>query len=228
MRNEREKLLRGLTCLSFVLLLASCEMDAYEKGEGEMSLMTAEMADVSVGSDKMVTTVTTDGGERLTLTKAATAKWMEKGDTTYRTLFYYNQMSDGKAEAVSFNKVAVLVPFTIAKDDKGNNLLTHPIHVESAWMSQNRKYVNMRLRLLTGATNDEKALHTLGIVRDTVNSTAGHQRLIVFHDQGGQPEYYSSTVYASVPLAKVRADTLTIEANTYGGTFSRTFILKKD
>ena len=228
MMRSGKKLLCGLTLLSLGLLVSSCEMDAYEKGEGELSLMTAEMADASVGSDKMVTTVTTDDGERLTLTQAATARWMEKGDTTYRTLFYYNQMSDGRAEAVSFNKVAVLVPFTLAKDDKKDTLLTHPIYMESVWMSQNRKYINMRLRLLTGATNDEKALHTLGIMRDTVNSTATHQRLVVYHDQGGQPEYYSSTVYASVPLNKMTADTLTITANTYGGTFSRTFTLKKD
>ena len=206
-----------------VTLVTACSIDAYEKGDGEYSLMTAEMVDATVGSDKYVTTVDTDEGERLMLDAPVKTKWMEKGDTTYRALLYYNAMEGGKIEAISFNKVGVLIPANEKNNGKIDSLKTDPLYVESIWMSKNKKYVNMRLRLLTGAADDEKAVHTLGLFRDTT-ANHGHEHFTLYHHQGSRPEYYSTTVFVSIPLAKVQTDTLTIVANTYDGPFSRTFI----
>ena len=208
-----------------ILLTTSCSVDAYEKGEGEYSLMTAEMADVTVGSDKYTTSVETDQGERLSLTKNVTVKWIEKGDTTYRALVYYKPFSDGKAEIVSMNKVGVLVPHKLRAEGgkQAETMKTDPLYVESMWVSENKKYVNMRLRLLTGSTEDEEAVQTIGIIRDTVNSSNGHEQLMLYHDQGGQPEYYSTTAFVSIPLDEVKANELTITVNTYDGLFTRTF-----
>ena len=173
--------------------------------------------------DKYTIAIETDEGERLTLAKPVTVKWMEKADTTYRTLLYYNILPDGKAEAVSMKKVGVITPHQLtAKDGKQEIMKADPVYMESFWVSKNRKYVNMRLRLLTGASEDEKAVQTLGIIRNTEKSNNGHEQLILYHDQGGQPEYYSTTTFVSIPLADVQADTLTVTANTYNGTFSRT------
>ena len=208
---------------AFTLLLATaCTIDAYDKGEGEYSLLTAEMADVAVGSDKLTTAVDTDQGERLQVTKPATMKWMEKGDTTYRALVYYKVLSDGKAEIVSMSKVGVARPRQLAtKDGKQEEMKTDPVYVESMWMSKNKKYVNMRLRLLTGSTDDEKAVQTLSIISETADSSV--EKLVLYHDQGGQPEYYSTTVFVSIPLDKVKANELTITVNTYDGRITRTF-----
>ena len=209
---------------SVALSLTACSIDAYDKGEGEYSLMTAEMSDVTVGSDKYVTAVETDLGEQLKLTKPVTVKWMEKGDTTYRALVYYNLQSDGRAEAVSMKKVGVLTPHKL-KEKVGEQqviMKTDPLYVESVWVSKNEKYVNMRLRLLTGASEDEEAVQTIGIIRDEESNS--HEKLVLYHDQGGQPEYYSTTAFVSIPLAEVIADTLTITVNTYDGSYSKTIV----
>ena len=186
--------------------------------------MTAEMADVTVGSDKYVTAVETDLGEQLKLAKPVTVKWMEKGDTTYRALVYYNLQSDGRAETVSMKKVGVLIPHKL-KEKVGEQqvvMKTDPLYVESVWVSKNKKYVNMRLRLLTGASEDEEAVQTIGIVRDEESN--GHETLLLYHDQGGQPEYYSTTAFVSIPLAEVHADTLSIKVNTYDGPYNKTIV----
>ena len=207
-----------------ILFITACSIDAYDKGEGEYSLMTAEMADVTVGSDKYVTAVETDLSEQLKLAKPVTVKWMEKGDTTYRALVYYNLQSDGRAEAVSMKKVGVLIPHKL-KEKVGEQqviMKTDPLYVESVWVSKNKKYVNMRLRLLTGASEDEEAVQTIGVVRDEERN--GHETLLLYHDQGGQPEYYSTTAFVSIPLAEVHADTLTIKVNTYDGPYNKTIV----
>ena len=212
-----------------MLLTAACSIDAYDKGEGEYSLMTAEMADVVVDNQKYVTTVQTDQDEQFNLAKQFTMKWMEKGDTTYRALVYYKLLTNGQAEAVSMSKVAVLIPAMLkSKEGKQADMKDDPLFVESAWMSKNQKYVNMRLRLLTGTSNDEKAVQTIGMVIDSLNSSNGHLRLMLYHDQGGQPEYYSSTAYVSIPLDNTNTDTLTVTANTYNGLFTRTFLTTTD
>jgi len=209
-----------------VLLMAACTIDAYDKGEGEYSLLTAEMADITVGSDKYTTSVVTDLGEQLHLTKPYTVKWMEKGDTTYRALVYYKLLTDRKAEIVSMSKVGVLVPHELKeKDGKPQEAMkTDPVYVESIWMSKNKKYVNMRLRLLTGTSEDEKAVQTVGMIRDKANSSSDHDYIMLYHDQGGQPEYYSTTAFISIPLDEVKTDTLTIAVNTYDGLLTRTMV----
>lgn len=214
---------RSLLICLLSYCMAACSIDAYEKGEGENSLLTAEMTEAFVGSDGKVTAVETDEGEHLTLTTPTTVKWMTTVDTTYRALLYYNRMGDGNAEAVSFNRIGVLIPHTLVPKEKEDTMKTDPLYVESIWMSKNKKYVNMRLRLLTGMSDDDKAIQTISIIRDSINSTRTHERLVLYHNQGGQPEYYSSTAFTSIPLAEVPADTLTITVNTYNGLLRRTF-----
>ena len=121
-------------------------------------------------------------------------------------------------------KVGVLTPHKL-KEKVGEQqviMKTDPLYVESVWVSKNKKYVNMRLRLLTGASEDEEAVQTIGVVRDEENN--GHETLLLYHDQGGQPEYYSTTAFVSIPLAEVNADTLTITVNTYDGSYSKTIV----
>ena len=205
-------------------LLTACTIDSYEKGEGEYSLLTANLVEAHVSSDKRVDFVDTDEGERLTMQPPATAKWIQTADTIYRALLYYNKVEEGKAQMVSCSRVGVLMP--LAKDSLKEGMKTDPIHLESAWLSKNRKWLNLRLRLMTGSTSDEKAMQAIALVHDSTNSTATHAILQLYHDQGGQPEYYSAMTYASIPLSEVEADTLTLTVNTYDGPLHRTFQCK--
>ena len=230
-RMEMNRRLAALPLVGGLLwLVAACTIDAYEKGEGEWSLTTAELVEAHVGGDKHVDYVDTDLGERLTMNPRLTAKWIEKGDTTYRAVLYYNKLRAGEAEAVSMGRVGVLVPRRLMADSsssaKGRTevMKTDPVYLESVWLAKNRRYLNLRLRLLTGATDDEEAVHTIGLVVDSLASTPTHPRLLFYHDQGGQPEYYSSVAFASVPLSLLKADTVTLVVNTYDGVVEKTFV----
>ena len=194
-------------------------IDAYEKGEGEYSLLTAELVEAYVDNDKHVSHVVTDQGERLILTSPLTAQWIETPDTMYRALLYYDQVEEGKAEPRSFGWVGVLTP----RDSIKGGMKSDPLYTESMWVAKNHKYLNLRLRLLTGSTDDEKARHSIGLMKDAASSTPGHARMVLYHDQGGMPEYYSMVTYASIPLDSIKADTLTIVVKTYNGEVNRTF-----
>ena len=210
------------TLLAFLPLLAACTIDAYEKGEGEYSLLTAELVEAYVDNDKHVSHVVTDQGERLMLTSPLTAQWIETPDTMYRALLYYDQVEEGKAEPRSFGWVGVLTP----RDSIKGGMKSDPLYTESMWVAKNHKYLNLRLRLLTGSTDDEKARHSIGLMKDAASSTPGHARMVLYHDQGGMPEYYSMVTYASIPLDSIKADTLTIVVKTYNGEVNRTFKLR--
>ncbi len=211
-----------LTLLAFLPFLAACTIDAYEKGEGEYSLLTAELVEAYVDNDKHVSHVVTDQGERLILTSPLTAQWIETPDTMYRALLYYDQVEEGKAEPRSFGWVGVLTP----RDSIKGGMKSDPLYTESMWVAKNHKYLNLRLRLLTGSTDDEKARHSIGLMKDAASSTPGHARMVLYHDQGGMPEYYSMVTYASIPLDSIKADTLTIVVKTYNGEVNRTFKLR--
>ena len=200
--------------------LTACTIDSYEKGEGEYSLLTAELVEATIGSDKTVDHVETDQGEMLTMKAPTTAKWIEKADTTYRAILYYNKVEEGVAEAISLSRVGVLVP----RDSIQGGMKTDPLYVESMWLSKNRKYLNLRLRLLTGATDNEEARQSIGLVIDTLASSETKACFQIYHDQGGQPEYYSSVTYASIPLSGIIPDTIIISANTYDEQITRTFV----
>ena len=211
-----------LTLLAFLPFLAACTIDAYEKGEGEYSLLTAELVEAYVDNDKHVSHVVTDQGEHLMLTSPLTAQWIETPDTMYRALLYYDQVEEGKAEPRSFGWVGVLTP----RDSIKGGMKSDPLYTESMWVAKNHKYLNLRLRLLTGSTDDEKARHSIGLMKDAASSTPGHARMMLYHDQGGMPEYYSMVTYASIPLDSIKADTLTIVVKTYNGEVNRTFKLR--
>ena len=213
-----------------VTVLTSCTNDAYDKGDGEYSMMTAEMADAHVGTDKKVDYAVTDAGERLVPQKPFTMSWMTKGDTIYRTLFYFNRVKSGasQVEAVSMNRVGMLIP--LVADSLKNGVKTDPVNIESIWIGKDGRYMNLRLRLLTGATTDEEARHTIGLVADSLATNVDGSTtacLQLYHDQGGRPEYYSVTSYASIPLDSIRADSLKLTINTYQGTMTKVVALPK-
>jgi hypothetical protein len=100
----------------------------------------------------------------------------------------------------------------------------HPLYVESAWVAFTRRYLNLRIRLLTSQPENDTQRHTLGIVSDSVTTTpdglrVNHMRLL--HNQNGLPEYYSTVANASILLKECQADSIVLSAVTYEGLWSK-------
>lgn len=221
------KVFRLLSALSLVILATACEQDVYDKGNSEYSLMRADFVEAFVDNDKKVGYVVTDDNERLQLVEPYTAQWIERPDTTYRAVLYYN-MVGAEVETLALSKVSTTRVRKPGEFKSG--VKTDPLGLESVWLGGNRKYLNLCLILKTGAVEDEKIVQTLGIIGDTIVTDAGGRRtyqLRVFHNQGGVPEYYSQRVYFSVPVSELEVDSLRLSVNTYNGVVSKGFLLSR-
>ena len=198
-------------------LFFSCTQDAYEKGEGRYSLMRGDFAEAVVNNVRQVTRIVTDDGDELAVTSPYSAKWIAKADTTYRCMLYYNKV-EGKAEVVSMGQVPCPVITPLSEFEK--ELKTDPVKFESTWMSKTGRYLNLSILVKTGVTDDSTAVQSLAIVSDTlITHTDGKQirNLILYHDQGNVPQYYSTQVYISIPTNRIDADSVRISINSYDG-----------
>lgn len=198
------------------LLAVACTTDAYDKGEGSYSYVKTELVCAHIASDQSMDYIDTDEGERLTVSPAYTARWIARADTTYRAIAYYDCKTEGVARMLSSSRVSVVVPrpATAAVGD----IKTDPVRMESMWVSTNRRYLNATIYVLVGSTDDDEAVHRLGLIADTLtmnadSTTTLHVRL--YHDQGGVPEYYSQRAVFSVPLDSITADSISFTVNTY-------------
>lgn len=219
--------------LAVVPLFFACENEAYDTGEGSLSNMRADFVEAQTDGQAMITGVETDDGETLPFTRTVQAAWAEKPDTFYRALLYYNKVDKGdgraKAEPLAMGQVLVPTPTDIA-ELKGD-VKTDPVTLVSAWKSRNGKYLNLELSIKTGVVDGEYGTQTLGIINLGVETKADGTRtasLQLYHDQAGVPEYYSTTAYLSVAVARLpftpaKGDEVSIEIVTYDGTITKTF-----
>jgi len=213
-----------------VMLAVSCEQDAYEKGEGPYSLMRADFVEAHANGQKEIDYFVTDDGETLWLTETMTAKWLTTADSIYRCVFYYNKVErDDNYLAQPYSVGLIPCASILEMEEVGGRMKTDPVRFESAWMSRSGKYLNLSLYLLTGTTEDEKALQRLAIVCDTVVSHANGIRtkhLLLYHDQGDVPEYYSTQAYISLLSKDIDADSVRISINTYKGMIEKSIAVK--
>ena len=122
------------------------------------------------------------------------------------------------------------VPCPVLKSrSEMNPVKTDPVKFESLWLSKTRKYVNLRLLLKTGMTDDSTAVQRLALVSDTVLAYPDGTRtrcLRLHHDQNRVPEYYSTQVYISIPTDSIATDTVSFSINTYDGLVVKTLTLR--
>jgi hypothetical protein len=211
-----------LSILATILFLTSCMQDAYEKGEGQYSHMQAEMVMAHADNDKYVDYVITDEGERLVVSTPFTSSWMTTADSTYRGILYFNK-GDKVAEPIGFNKVTVLRP------KQWKDVKTDPTKLETCWVSTNKEFLNLGVRLMVGSTTDTEAKHLVGahmIDKKTNIDGTKTMRLQFYHDQNGVPEYYSLRTYFSIPLTELAVDSVRIYINTYDGITDKVFCCK--
>lgn len=210
------------------VVLASCEHDGYESGDGSLSYLTAELAVLHTASNRSATSADLDNGTTLSISNPFTTSWMTKADTIYRALLYYDVATDGskKVKARSVSAVPVLRPM---EQSKVNDMHTDPVGVESVWAAKSG-YINMSLLLKAGKTDGEDAVQTLGLVDcgTTVGNDGKRTRYLkLYHDQGGVPEYYTVQRYASIDTKDLGdVDAISITVNTYSGEMTKTLECK--
>jgi len=210
-----------------IALLTSCEQDSYDKGDSSASYVRADFVEAFVDSDKKVNYVVTDDDVRLTFANAYSSSWIQKADTVYRALMYYN-LIDSKTELLSLQRVGTM---TIKTDSlKGKNVKTDPVGLEATWMSRNKKYLNLDLILKVGIDEGEESKkQTIGVVLTQTRTNADGTMtscLLLAHSQEGMPEYYSQRNYVSIALASLKADSVCLTVNTYDGLAEKTFPLR--
>lgn len=209
----------------------SCETETYETGDGKYSYLRADFVEAHTVDSQRVDYVINDDGERIVFASPYAVKWAEGKDTLYRALLYYNRRPDG-AEPVSIQRVHVLFPLL---SDSVKEVKTDPVTLESTWLSdcqrtfspnQKARYLNVSFDIKTGQHEDELK-QSIGVMSRNGNDTLFFTLL---HDQGGVPEYYSSHVYASIPLfssnedgAENKFSSVIFSVNTYQGMVMKSY-----
>jgi hypothetical protein len=224
MRRRRFIILSFLNFYIAAMLMAACETDSYEKGEGKYSLMQADMAELSVNGQKRAIGFVTDDGDSYQLTNPYAAKWIQTADTTYRTIIYYNKVESGQAEMKAVSTVVTLWPIAHWRFKEQSQ---DPVGFESAWLAKNRRYLNVGLLMKTGRIDDEELPHNVGLAQDTIiTHTNGHRTAYyrLLHSQNGIPQYYTNRRYVSILLPQPLPDTITLSLQTFDGTVRRTFV----
>ena len=221
--------------LSLCCFVTSCSTESYDTGDGDYSYLRADFCEIHTAGAKQVDYAISDDGERISFGKTLNVKWAEGADTLYRALLYYNRLPDA-AKALSLQPVYVLRPKSSASVE---NPHYDPVAFESAWMSTCQRtdltialdsvsreavthYLNIAFLVKTGQPDDETARQSIGITAE--QNTDGTWQLTLLHDQGDVPQYYSTRVYASIPLADSQLKSGVIfNINTYDGQLIRTF-----
>lgn len=204
--------------------MVSCTVEPYESGDSSLSYLMAEMVDMHVVG-REVKSIVNDADERLVVSSSyMLPENMEHRDTTYRMMLYYNKEGNNSVDLKSLKRAYVL-----KSSDKHSSLTLKddPVKFISAWKAQNGSYINMSLGLMVGNAENEDAVHKVGLVVNSVETMADGSKtyyLTLHHDQDSIPEYYTQTVYISVPLKEYSAgDRIFIRMNTYSGWIEKIF-----
>lgn len=210
------------------LLFMACSNDAYDTGDSRYSYLRADFVEATTNGQGRFVSAITDDGATLTFSKDVAMSWANKADSTYRALFYYNAGDTAKGhivvEPVSIARVYVLRPSSSDTLKAAND----PVGFQSAWLSHNKKYVNLGIILMTGQTEETDLRQSIGLVCDSIVERGGSHKFFyrLVHNQGGVPQYYSQSVYISIPLTDMReGDALFVQVNTYNGLLTRSFLL---
>lgn len=216
--------------------LTACSRDSYDTGDGSLSYLRADFADLLTGSGGEASQATTDDGATLYLSPAVKESWMTAKDSVYRALVYYksNAAANGTATVEPVTASRVIVP-SVTKGNAQSALLypTDPVALSSAWMSKNGRYLNLDIGIKTGKKDGKVETQSVGILY--TGTSAGSDgtkvhRLTLLHDQNNAPEYYTVETYVSIPLYRLpfetaSGDKMEITVNTYTGTQTKTFTI---
>lgn len=225
----------GVLAVLLASLLAACSTDAYDAGDGSLSYMRADFVMARTGSDGKFCSAATDDGATLNLSPALAAGWTSKPDTVYRALLYYScEGAVDKGATLQVRPVSivnVLVP-KVADASHGQTALpVDPVTLETAWKSASGDYLNLGIAVKTGSVDGKFEAQSIGLAytgSTTLDGGSKRYRLQLLHSQNNVPQYYSASVYVSVPLRSLpvelqQGDQLEITVPTYKGEAVRLF-----
>lgn len=207
--------------LLLIVLLAACNNDSYETGDGSLSYVSAEFCMAHSSASGSLDYALIDDGDSLRLSPAATASWATTPDSLYRTLLYYYATGEKTVRPYAAAQVLVLRP---SYSEEVRQLPTDPLTLQSAWVSGDDKYLNLGLQVKTGSASGDLR-QTLALSCDSITEFYGRKifHLQLRHDQNGVPEYYSATAYATIPLDSFPSGSeLRLRVQTYDGLITRT------
>ena len=206
--------------VGMVLLLTACTTDGYETGDGEYSFLTTEFVEVYSNSQLMLTRAVDDSDNHFIFKTPCSYSWVSKPDSVYRAILYYNT---NEGETVEPYRVSPVVVLKLRNKEEVKDIYTDPLIFESAWISKNRRYLNIGLAVKSGTTEsqDEQLKQIVGILCDEVTIKGDGTKcyhLILTHNQNGVPEYYTNRAYVRMPLDGIGAnDEIELTINTYQG-----------
>ncbi len=212
-----------------LLMLSACKNDSYESGDGQYSYLQADFVEANTSASKELVSARTDDGDMLLFSPHVFKEWASTPDSVYRSLLYYNKVNDDRTtEVYSIVQIPVVKIHKLKGTDE---ISTDPLFLKSAWISKNRKYLNLYFGIKTGVEDGNDNIQTLSVVYapDVNNSNDSHNPYIkVVHKQNGVPEYYTSYGYISVPLNDFAlGTTIHLSVNTYDkGWITKDLVIK--
>lgn len=207
-----------IACLLTAATVA-CTSEAYDSGDTSLSYLSTELADATTNGNGMFAHAVTDGGQRLTLSPPYRAEHVTTTpDTTCRVLMYHGRVDGGTTEVKAIQSVLTT---SIADSHNALNPKKDPVGKVRAWVSANKKYLNMVVTLKVGRQDNTPTQQSVGVLRDSVTTLADGKRchwISLIHNQNGMPEHYSQEAYMSVPMSQLGNDThIRLRAKTYDG-----------
>jgi len=213
---------RIFATLAITVALSACATETYDSGDGSLSYLRADFCEAHTVAAKQIDRATTDAGDALSFDPYATANWATTPDSVYRALIYYNKVGT-TCEAKAAQQVHVLEVFDA---EKVKEIHTDPVVFESAWMSENKRYLNLGFAVKTGQQDNSQALQQIGMLCDSIvahEDGSYDTYLRLYHNQNGVPEYYSAHTYTSVPMDRLPASgTIHLTVCDYDGPVTKT------
>ncbi|MDR0892612.1 MAG: NigD-like protein [Mediterranea sp.] len=176
------------------LLLTACKDDEYHYPSVKLEFVT-----VQADAQGRIATLIPDDADPLPVSKDRTNSRIS-ASTTQRVLSQYETVGSGAtatADIYSLQSLIVPLPKPATDEAYKGGIKHDPVNVRSIWMG--RDYLNLILNLKVNSGRT----HVFGMVEDTSElASQGIITLSLYHDKGGDAEYYNRQAYLSVPLAQ--------------------------
>lgn len=208
---------RTALCLlaTTVLLGTACSDD-----EKPLPNIQTMLADMTPDANGQVSELTLDDGGVKTLAKPLKGL---KADSTYRIWAVYEVQTPTCVSLIGCTPVLAAAPKAYAAD----KVHTDALSVVSCW--QGASYINLHIGIK--GTNTGK--HYFGFNRGELTDNGNGTRTLhitLLHDQHGDPAYYTTEMYLSMPLKPLAGtlrpstDSVSVSVNTFRGVEHFAFI----
>lgn len=208
---------RTALCLlaTTILLGTACSDD-----EKPLPNIQTMLADMTPDANGLVSELTLDDGGVKTLAKPLNGL---KADSTYRIWAVYEVQTPTCVSLIGCTPVLAAAPQAYAAD----KVHTDALSVVSCW--QGASYINLHIGIK--GTNTGK--HYFGFNRGELTDNGNGTRTLhitLLHDQHGDPAYYTTEMYLSMPLKSLAGmlrpstDSVSVSVNTFRGVEHFAFI----